>query len=50
MGYTEQDVEFMKESINLAYTLLNKKQAKELREGLFLAIDFLDGILVEGRI
>ena len=50
MGYTEQDVEFMKESVNLAYTLLSKKEKKELKEGLFLTVDFLDGMLIEGRV
>ena len=50
MGYTEQDVEYMKATINLAYTLLPKKKAKELQEGLFLTVDFLDGLLIEGRV
>jgi len=50
MGYTEQDVEFMKASVNLAYSLLSKKEKKELQQGLFLTVDFLDGMLMEGRI
>ena len=31
MGYTEQDVEYMKASVNLAYSLLPKKEKKELQ-------------------
>ena len=50
MGYTEQDIEYMKASVNLAYSLLSKKEKKELQEGLFSTVDFLDGMLMEGRI
>lgn len=50
MGYTEQDVEYMQASVNLAFSLLSEKDKKELKEGLSLTIDLLEGLLVEGRV
>jgi hypothetical protein len=50
LGYTIEDVFTMKQSINLASFYLPPTQAEVLKPGLEMAIDLLEGLLVEGRI
>ena len=52
MGYTEEDVYYkMMACINIAKSYIPPNAANdEVREGLQMAYDFLDGMLVEGRI
>ena len=47
MGYTEEDVIKMKISVDF---VLEKLPKSKLTEGLTLASDFLEGLLVEGRV
>lgn len=48
MGYTEDDLLLMKACLNLA--IRNPQLSEKVVEGLSKANDFLDGLLVEGRI
>jgi hypothetical protein len=62
MGYTEQDIEKALSALRLTLASLDPKTApkwdkdklekarKETSEGLFTAIDFIEGLLEEGRI
>lgn len=52
LGYTEDDVYYkMMASINIAkHYIPTNSSNDEIFEGLQLAYDFLDGLLVEGRI
>lgn len=52
MGYTEEDVYFkMMAAINIAKAYIPQNSSNdEVFEGLQLAYDFLDGMLVEGRV
>lgn len=51
MGYKEQDIVNMMSNIQIASTYLPENSSNdEVREGLQKAFDFLDGILVEGRV
>jgi hypothetical protein len=49
MGYTEQDIDAMKVALNIAtfYLPPSKDDVAERLQGIH---DFLDGLLVEGRI
>ena len=47
MGYKETDVRKMMGSISM---MLNKTNDEDIINGLVLSLDFLQGILVEGRI
>ena len=51
LGYTEQDVEQMKEGIAIAKNYLPLNEANEqTRKDLQDAFDLLDGLIVEGHI
>ena len=62
MGYTKQDMEKALSALRLTLASLDpttapkwdkdkiEKARKETAEGLFTAIDFIEGLLVEGRI
>ena len=52
MGYTEEDVYYkMMACINIAKSYIPENSSNdEVREGLQMAFDFLDGMLTEGRI
>lgn len=52
MGYTEDDVYFkMMKAINVAKSYLPENVSNdEVRNGLQMTYDFLDGLLTEGRI
>ena len=52
LGYSEDDVYYkMMASINIAKSYLPANSSNdEVREGLQMAFDFLDGMLMEGRI
>jgi hypothetical protein len=54
MGYTEDDVVKMMAAINIAryyyVTVPQDDNVEQIREGLSMAFDLLDGMLVEGRI
>ena len=56
MGYTEKDVETMMRSIIVAKECVNVKSVtpnqspKLIKDGLELALDLLEGLLVEGRV
>ena len=61
MGYTEQEIERALSAVRISLASLDPKTApkwdkdkiekarKETAEGLFIALDFLEGMLVEGR-
>lgn len=48
MGYTENDILEMRACLNLA--IRNANLSEKVIDGLSKANDFLDGLLVEGRI
>ena len=48
MGYTDADVIQMMESIDTAYEIIDGPA--EVEAGLKLAADFLEGLLIEGRV
>jgi hypothetical protein len=50
MGYTEDDVEKMKEHIYSAIDYASNAKDQEVVEGCQNAIDFLDGLIIEGRV
>lgn len=52
MGYTEKDIYTMMAAINIARNVYvpNNTSNSELFKGLDDAYNFLDGLLVEGRI
>lgn len=48
MGYTEDDVFNMLESVGIAYEMI--KEPSDLKEGLGQAFEFIKGLLAEGRV
>jgi hypothetical protein len=48
LGYSENDVIDMLESVGNAYELIN--EPADLKQGLYNTFDFLKGLLVEGHI
>lgn len=50
MGYTEDDVEKMKKHIGFAMDYASDAKDQEVVEGCQNAIDFLDGLIIEGRV
>lgn len=50
MGYTEDDIEQMKYGIQSAILLINTDENPAITRYLQETADFLDGLLVEGRI
>ena len=54
LGYTEDDVIKMMAAINIAryhyVTVPQDNNISEIRDGLSMAFDLLDGMLVEGQI
>jgi hypothetical protein len=48
MGYTEKDIYDMLEGVNIAYEIIDGPA--DIEEKLRMTADFLEGVLVEGRI
>ena len=50
MGYTEQDIERMMEAVEFAKEVIWSPSGQATTKALQDTYDFLDGLLVEGRI
>lgn len=50
MGYTEEDVEKMLANVLLAKSLVKKEGLTKIADSLEATAEFLEGLLVEGRV
>jgi hypothetical protein len=47
MGYTEQDVNKMRACVSM---FVNKTNDGDIEDGLLMTLDFLEGLIEEGRV